>query len=104
MIRSFHYAAYTVLLQKTHIRVEDVPFLEPWAEAWYRYVSGVFLRSYLTTVADAAFVPREREDLEIMLIAFMLHKAVYELKDELENRPDWVMIPMRGIKEIIENS
>ena len=60
-----------------------------------------FLQSYLETVAGAPFIPTEREDLEIMLDAFMLEKAISELGFELDNRPDWVRIPVMGIKTII---
>lgn len=104
MIRSFHYAAYTVLLQHGVVRSEDAQLLEAWANAWYRYVSGVFLHSYLATVAAASFIPREQQDLEIMLDAFMLDKAVYELGYELDNRPDWVRIPLQGIQGILRGS
>ncbi|HXV21717.1 MAG TPA: putative maltokinase, partial [Desulfuromonadales bacterium] len=102
MIRSFHYAAHAVLLQHGQLRSEDVPALGEWAEAWYRHVSGVFLHAYLGTVASASFVPAERHDLEIMLEAFLLDKAVYELGYELDNRPDWVGVPLRGIRELVE--
>lgn len=101
MIRSFHYAAHAVLLQHLHMREEDVPMLEEWAESWCRYVSGIFLHSYLASVAAASFIPPERQDLEIMLDAFMLEKAIYELGYELDNRPDWVRIPVKGIKTIM---
>ncbi|HEY6006956.1 MAG TPA: maltose alpha-D-glucosyltransferase [Geobacteraceae bacterium] len=104
MIRSFHYAAHAVLLQRAPVRAEDVPYLEPWAEAWHRCCAGIFLHSYLQTVAGAPFMPKEREELEVMLSAFMLDKALYELGYELENRPEWVMIPLRGIRRILENS
>ena len=104
MMRSLHYAAYTVLQQKTHVHSRDIYFLEPWVEVWYRYVSGIFLHSYLTTVSIAEFVPGERDDLEVMLTAYLLRKALSELIDELENRPDWAAIPLRGIKDILENS
>jgi maltose alpha-D-glucosyltransferase/alpha-amylase len=76
MMRSLYYAAYDALLQKTDIRGRDIHFLEPWAQVWYRYVSGIFLKSYLTTVSGAGFVPWERDDLEVMLSAYMLRKAL----------------------------
>ncbi len=104
MIRSFHYAAHAVLMQRAPVRAEDVPYLEPWAEAWYRCCAGVFLYSYLQTVAGAPFMPKEREEVEVMLGAFMLDKALHELRYELKNRPEWVMIPLRGIRRILENS
>lgn len=102
MIRSFHYAAYFALLKEASIRPEDIPVLEPWTGLWYRYVSGIFLKSYLDTTQNAPFIPREREELEIMLKAFLLEKAVYELGYELNNRPEWVIIPLRGIKDLME--
>jgi maltose alpha-D-glucosyltransferase/alpha-amylase len=102
MIRSFHYAAYFALLKEASIRSEDIPVLEPWADLWYRYVSGIFLESYLKTAGQAPFIPVEREELEIMLRAFLLEKAVYELGYELNNRPEWVIIPLMGIKDLLE--
>ena len=102
MIRSFHYAAYSALLQHASIRPEDIPVLEPWADLWYHYVSGIFLSSYLNTVGGAPLLPAERGELEILLQALLLEKAVYELGYELNNRPDWVIIPIRGIKFILK--
>ena len=45
MIRSFHYAAFTALLETAVVRVEDRAIAAPWADAWYRWVSGAFLRN-----------------------------------------------------------
>ncbi|MBZ0165199.1 MAG: alpha-amylase, partial [Candidatus Omnitrophica bacterium] len=101
MIRSFHYAAYGALFLKTSVLPEDIKHLEPWAEQWFYYVSGVFLHSYLTTLGDAPLVPKDRQDLEVLLGVFLLEKAVYELGYELNNRPDWVSIPLKGIQHIL---
>lgn len=100
MTRSFHYAAYSDLLRRVSVRPEDTALLEPWADVWYQYVSGVFLRSYLNTVGRAPFLPDGREELEILLQTFILEKAVYELGYELNNHPDWAIIPIRGIENI----
>lgn len=103
MIRSFHYAAYSDLLRRVSVRPEDTALLEPWADVWYQYVSGVFLQSYLNTVGRAPFLPDGGEELETLLQAFILEKAVYELDYELNNRPDWVVIPLRGIRDILKS-
>jgi maltose alpha-D-glucosyltransferase/alpha-amylase len=103
MMRSFQYAAYSALWQPA-MRAEDVPFLERWADLWYRQMSSVFLESYLTTTADAPFVPQNSDDLQVMLQAYLLDKAVYEIGYELNNRPDWVVIPIRGIKHILKSA
>ena len=102
MMRSFQYAAYSALWQPA-MRTEDVPFLERWADFWYREMSSVFLQSYLKTAADAIFVPQNPEDLQVLLEAYLLDKAVYEIGYELNNRPDWVVIPIRGIKHILRS-
>ncbi len=103
MMRSFQYAAYSALWQPA-MRAEDVPFLERWADLWYRQISSVFLQSYLRTASAAVFVPQNSDDLQILLEAYLLDKAVYEIGYELNNRPDWVIIPIRGIKHILKSA
>ncbi len=103
MMRSFQYAAYSALWQPA-MRAEDVPFLERWADIWYRQMSSIFLQKYLQTTSGATFVPQNSEDLQILLEAYLLDKAVYEIGYELNNRPDWVIIPIRGIKHILKSA
>ena len=100
MMRSFQYAAYSALWQPA-MRAEDVPFLERWADLWYRQMSSVFLQSYLEATDGAGFIPPDEGDFEILLEAYLLDKAVYEVGYELNNRPSWVVIPIRGIKHIL---
>ncbi len=102
MVRSFHYAAYAGLMGHGSVREEDAPVLEPWIEPWYNYVSNVFLEAYLDTIADAQFVPGKTEDFALLFEAFLLEKAVYELGYELNNRPDWTAIPLKGIRHILK--
>ncbi len=102
MIRSFHYAVYTGLLKKAAIRREDIPLLKPWADLWYKYVAVAFLRSYLEAAGNAPFMPKEQEESNVLLRTFLLEKAVYELGYELNNRPDWLVIPINGIKQLLE--
>src|SRR5690606_26099182 len=102
MLRSYHYAAYSGLVLKDHYSKEDINTLTPWAEQWYHYMTGFYMKAYLETVKGKDFIPEDREDLEILLETFLLEKAVYELNYELNNRPDWVMIPLKGIKAIMK--
>ena len=102
MIRSFHYAAYGSLFLGNQIRPENVSKLLPYAEQWYHYMSGFFLRSYLETVGNHKLIPDNKEDLEVLLHTYLLQKAIYELNYELNNRPDWVVIPLRSIKSVIK--
>ncbi|HEY7598626.1 MAG TPA: putative maltokinase, partial [Candidatus Limnocylindrales bacterium] len=104
MLRSFHYAAFGTLLSERvggAIRPEDVPRLEPWAHFWYRWVAGSYLRAYLAAASGADFLPPTIEGTAALLEAASLSKAMYELTYELNNRPDWVAIPLRGLLELI---
>ncbi len=103
MMRSFQYAAYSALWQPS-MRTEDVPFLERWADIWYRLMNSVFLQNYLDTTSNAVFVPNNLDDFQTLLEAYLLDKAVYEIGYELNNRPDWVIIPIRGIKHILKSA
>ena len=101
MIRSFHYAAYNALFQQDSFRKEDSAYLEAWAEQWYHYASGFYMHTYLSKTMGSGVVPNKEEDFEILMETFLLEKAIYELGYELNNRPDWVLIPIRGIKYIM---
>jgi len=104
MLRSFYYAAYAVFMQHSQVRQEDIPYLQPWAEAWYRHNSEAFLASYKSSVAGAGILPKLPEEAEVMLQTYLLDKAIYELGYELNNRPDWVFIPLRGVLELLKPS
>ena len=104
MLRSFHYASYSALLSqrdKGLIRPEDFPNLECSAQLWRMWVYAVFLKAYLQTTSSGDFLPQNREEFQDLLNVYLLQKAVYELGYELNNRPDWVMIPLRGIQQLI---
>lgn len=103
MVRSFHYAVHAALLRETSIRREDAPVLMPWTDLWYRSVSAVFVRSYLEAAGNAPFIPADKEELKLLLKIFLLEKSVYEVGYELNNRPEWVVIPLKGIKELLES-
>jgi maltose alpha-D-glucosyltransferase/alpha-amylase len=61
------------------------------------WVSAAFLRAYLAAVHGARFIPANRADLDLLLHTFIVDKAVYELAYELNNRPEWVHIPLSGL-------
>jgi maltose alpha-D-glucosyltransferase/alpha-amylase len=97
MLRSFSYAALTGLGAATQTRPEDAERLAPWADLWERWVSAAFLRAYLDAARAGTFLPTHDEDLDVLLQAFVLDKAMYELGYELNNRPDWVHMPLTGL-------
>jgi maltose alpha-D-glucosyltransferase/alpha-amylase len=104
MLRSFHYAALGTLLSErvgSTIRPDDVPRLAPWATYWYRWIAATYLRAYRAAGAGADFLTGSDDELVILLNTSMLHKVLYELTYELNNRPDWVSIPLRGLLDLL---
>jgi maltose alpha-D-glucosyltransferase / alpha-amylase len=95
MMRSFHYAAFGKILLNENYREKDLEFLEEWAEQWQHYVSRFYLGAYLEKMGMEKSLSPENE---ILIRTYLLEKAVYELGYELNGRPDWVNIPLRGIR------
>jgi maltose alpha-D-glucosyltransferase / alpha-amylase len=104
MIRSFHYAVYSVLLSlddRGLVRNEDRAPMDQWADDWYGWVSAAFLRSYLESAEPGGFLPETPGELRVLLDALLLEKAIYELGYELNNRPGWVRIPLKGVEQLL---
>jgi maltokinase len=91
MLRSFAYAASASDMQRGH----------PAPEGWEERAREAFLGGYLEAV-DAVLMPPGEAATRTMLSIFELEKAVYELRYELNNRPDWVGIPVAGIARLLE--
>jgi maltose alpha-D-glucosyltransferase / alpha-amylase len=105
MLRSFHYAAYAPMYGQTgSVRPEDIERLQPWARFWYICVGAAYLKMYLDLMADLPLLPKSLDQMQVLLNVSMLDKAVYELGYELNNRPNWVKIPLEGILQLIESS
>jgi trehalose synthase-fused probable maltokinase len=90
MLRSFAYAASAAPL----LRGIDPP------EDWQARAREQFLAGYRATV-DQSLVP-SGSGMDRLLLVFELEKAVYELRYELNNRPDWVKIPVAGILRLLD--
>ena len=107
MLRSFHYAAYTSLfghLGSAMVRPEDLAAMEPWARSWNVWICSTYLNSYLHHAEPGGFLPTNRDELNILLNVYLFEKALYELGYELNNRPDWVRIPLAGLLRLLQSA
>ena len=107
MLRSFHYAAYAPLLQQRDGKgpsPEELQAQARWAQYWQKWVSAIFLKTYLEVAGNSNFIPRDSEELALLLDLYLLDKAIYELGYELNNRPSWVRIPLDGISQLLQDS
>jgi maltose alpha-D-glucosyltransferase/alpha-amylase len=105
MLRSFHYAAHSAVLKQMPLLSnpeDDKLLLQHWSQYWYIWVSAEFLNTYLDIMAQTGLLPDKPEQLKILLDAFLLDKALYEVSYELNNRPEWVGVPLQGILQLME--
>jgi maltose alpha-D-glucosyltransferase/alpha-amylase len=94
MMRSFHYAAFGKILLNENYRSQDLEFLEQWAEQWQHYISRFYLGAYMEKMGMGKQLSYEND---VLIRTYLIEKAIYELGYELNGRPDWVAIPLRGI-------
>jgi maltose alpha-D-glucosyltransferase/alpha-amylase len=104
MLRSFDYAAHTGLAQAIHegrIPQPRAEALRPWARSWRDWASRAFWNAYLEGVAGSGLLPQSGEGVATLLRVLLLEKSIYELGYELNSRPEWAWIPIRGILELV---
>jgi maltose alpha-D-glucosyltransferase / alpha-amylase len=104
MIRSFDYAAHTAMASVVAGGLSlpaAAPSLQAWAAFWRTWASSAFLRSYLRAAGRSVVVPRDPAELDALLSIYLLEKVVYELGYELNNRPEWVWLPLHGIEQAL---
>jgi maltokinase len=93
MLRSFAYAVSAAGI----MRGISVP------ADWELRAREEFLAGYDITI-DHALIPSGTAAVERLLTIFELEKAVYELRYELNNRPDWIGIPVAAISRMLEDA
>jgi maltose alpha-D-glucosyltransferase / alpha-amylase len=96
MMRSFGYVQQSALRSVAQNNAE-AERLAPLARAWELEVSAAFLSAYDAAARDAAALYESLQVGHGMLGLFEIEKALYELRYELGNRPNWIGIPLQGI-------
>ncbi|MDS4075201.1 MAG: putative maltokinase, partial [Candidatus Accumulibacter sp.] len=101
MLRSFNYAAHAALRQATADGTRDRATLLPHLSDWEQQTRVAFLEGYVAAVDNSPGYPADPDHARALLELFALEKACYELRYELDNRPDWVEIPLGGLSELL---
>jgi trehalose synthase-fused probable maltokinase len=91
LLRSLAYAPLAARLKRGAAPPDD----------WELRARQDFLDGYLDAI-DPTLLPATRREVDQLLAIYELEKAVYELNYELNNRPDWVGIPVAGITRLLE--
>lgn len=102
MLRSFNYAAYTALAHATTERPMDSAKFEPLVRDWEAEAGRVFLAAYAEAIHCSGLFATDAS-LRSLLDLFLLEKALYEVRHELDSRPEWVVIPLGSILSLLES-
>ncbi|MGH9149046.1 MAG: phosphotransferase [Acidimicrobiales bacterium] len=98
MLRSFHYAAEVARLEREQ---DEREALETLAGAWERRNRDAFLAGYLGTEGIGGLLPLDMASQQVLIDAFELGKAAYELTYERAHRPQWVPIPEAALARLL---
>ena len=101
MLRSFNYAVRMAMHEYRSGDLRVQMSLERWAHAWETEARTLFLNAYVRTAQGSNIIPRDPDVLARALAVFELEKAVYEMGYEMNNRPDWLWVPVEGIRAIL---
>jgi maltose alpha-D-glucosyltransferase/alpha-amylase len=102
MMRSFSYVAFSALEKflaagGQTARATRAGALQTWARWWQNEASADFLAGYRSAISGRAQMLPPPDRAQELLDAYLLEKAMYELLYELNNRPQWLRIPIAGI-------
>lgn len=100
MMRSFRYVAYASLMSQDKSGPETREQLLPLADLWYHFVSRYFLGAYLECIKDSGLIP-QGADFNAYLQLQSIEKTVYELGYEINNRPEWTIIPLLSLIKFV---
>ena len=100
MVRSFNYARWSAL-RRVAQSADEILKLEPAARAWEAETRDAFLGAYMARMSHGGATQSE-ESATRLLALFEFEKAMYELRYELDNRLDWVQVPLQGILALID--
>ena len=102
MLRSFDYAIRSALMNLGAERADQLERLEPWDRLWEERTRQAFLDGYREGAGGAISYPEDEEHARALIQLFTLEKALYEIRYELDNRPDWVGIPIKSVLDLLE--
>lgn len=103
LIRSFHYAVYSNIFEikdSSNLSFND---LVEAGSLYYRCVVAVFLNTYLNTAQENSLAIGYDKESKYLLCYHLLEKAIYELGYEMNSRPAWALIPLKGILNLLES-
>ncbi|RRB00819.1 putative maltokinase [Larkinella rosea] len=100
-IRSYHYAVSAKLFGSVETAGIEPDHLQRVSERWFKLIRDTFMDAYLETIGSPHPLFKNSSEVNFLLLIYLLEKAVYELGYEINYRPAWVKIPLKGIMDVI---
>ena len=101
MIRSYHYAVSAKLFNAAETEGLDPYHLQRVSDRWFYLIRDTYLNAYLDAIGTPHPLFKNNNEINFLLLIYLLEKAVYELGYEISYRPAWVKIPLKGIIDVV---
>ena len=101
MIRSYHYAVSSKLFNSVETESLDPDYLQRVSDRWFNIIRDTFLNAYFEVFGAPHPLFKNNNETNFLLLIYLLEKAVYELGYEINYRPSWVKIPLKGIIDVV---
>jgi maltose alpha-D-glucosyltransferase/alpha-amylase len=101
MVRSFHYAVSAKLFFSKETEQMNQERLQRAADRWFYLIRETFTETYLEALGKDQKLFASKAELNFLFLLHLLEKAIYEIGYEINGRPDWVKIPLKGIEQVI---
>ncbi|HXE81288.1 MAG TPA: putative maltokinase [Vicinamibacterales bacterium] len=101
MVRSFGYAVSVGAQKAIRRNPAGEPLVEAWAIIWEIWIAAVFVKAYASALGGTGILPQSTDDVARVLNLYIVEKAFYELQYELNNRPDWVRVPLGAVGRLL---
>jgi trehalose synthase-fused probable maltokinase len=101
MIRSYHYAVSAKLFNAAETEGIDPDHLQRVSDRWFKLIRDTYLDAYLAEFGSPHPLFKDNNEINFLLLVYLLEKAVYELGYEISYRPAWVKIPLKGIIDVV---
>lgn len=102
ILRSFHYAVCAKLFFSVETKNLAADEVSAAATYWYEQVKALFLENYFLQTDSIYNKQENQESIDFLLNLHLLEKAIYELGYELNSRPGWIKIPLKGIEHTLQ--
>jgi maltose alpha-D-glucosyltransferase/alpha-amylase len=101
MLRSISYAAHSALLRSNTDHPDKLEGVKEVLADWEHVAAAAFMEGYVAALEGVASVPVDAAQMHSLIDLFLIEKALYELRYEMNNRPDWLPIPVAGLMGIL---